>query len=334
MNLAHDAGETQHDHGGIGLFADHRGARGQSRPFEIGRDHVAHLLGLGRYHVGQGTLAGMRLVAQHCDGGLEPVGEVADLVARPLDDLGVGAQQFIDLFSQRRNLDGIGARNLGAVPLAHRLHGPAELRDGPQGDSGHEGAHRGQHHADHAEDNEGLSAKIRNQLEDFGEIAGHGDAVALLVERDRALDHAQLRAEGVVGDFGAAAERVRRAAHAWQVDADHRGREIDQGTVLLADDPVPARARPVEARIGQCDVRGLGITGFEQRPGKAFDVKVERLGQRRVEGPGIEVGQQNACGHQGEHQPAGGKPEHGSGDGALAQHVRPLSGRPCWERRA
>src|SRR5690606_18164671 len=99
--------------------------------------------------------------------------------------------------------------------------------------------------------NEGLTAKVGDQFENLGEVAGHSYPIALAPKRHRSLDHAQLCAKRVVDDFRTAAESVGRRPDTGQIDTHYGGGEVDEPTIFLTDDPVPARTWSLETRIGQ-----------------------------------------------------------------------------------
>ncbi len=74
-----------------------------------------------------------------------------------------------------------------------------EPADRPQRNAGDDKAHDGQHDADRAQHDQRLAAELVDQLEDFVEIAGDHDLVAVLPSAvTAALDHADLGAEGIV----------------------------------------------------------------------------------------------------------------------------------------
>jgi hypothetical protein len=58
-------------------------------PIEMMRDLGAHDFGLLHHFVGQRALMRARFVAHYAQGSLERVREIADMGARPLDDLAV-----------------------------------------------------------------------------------------------------------------------------------------------------------------------------------------------------------------------------------------------------
>ena len=81
----------------VGDVADHARPRRNPRPIEMVRDLDAHDLGLLHDLVGQRPLMRSGLVADHAQRSLERMGEIADMGARPIDDLAVGLDQRVQL---------------------------------------------------------------------------------------------------------------------------------------------------------------------------------------------------------------------------------------------
>ena len=114
--------------------------------------------------------------------------EVAHLVAGPLDDLGVRAQQLIDLFGQRRDLARIIAGDAFGLALAHLLDRLAQSVDRSQRQPRDDAAHDRQRDAHSAEHDQRLAAELADQVEALVEVAGDDDVQRPAVAGDQPLD--------------------------------------------------------------------------------------------------------------------------------------------------
>ncbi len=213
VELGHDAPQAFEHRAGIRALAHHAGPRRQPRLVEIGRDDPAHIVGFVQHRFGQRRLAAVGFVAQHRQGRFQPMGKIAHLGPRPFDDLGIGSQQFVELFGQRRDLLGIRPLDGRLVALAHRLDRLAQPLDGPQCKARDHAAHGRKddpHHRQHDDrlPPEGIDPAFHVRI-----IPRDGDhEPPHVVERDPALDRAQ-RLPVIVGDQprtrAPGAERVR-----------------------------------------------------------------------------------------------------------------------------
>ena len=140
-----------------------------------------------------------RLVDDDGERRLQRMREIADMGARPLDDLAIGVDQRVDLARQRRDLDGkFALQALGAAGADRRqaLRNPRERSQAE--------AHlqrRGQQKRDgqRRESDDDGAVEAARFLVDLGRIAGHRDQVfAVVAEVDVALDQAQLLVLGAL----------------------------------------------------------------------------------------------------------------------------------------
>ena len=83
----HRPDDARHDRLDLGHRADHLGPRRDARPFEVVVDLRPHQFRLLGHLVGERPASGPRLVGDDAERRLQRMGKVADLGARPLDDL-------------------------------------------------------------------------------------------------------------------------------------------------------------------------------------------------------------------------------------------------------
>ena len=90
----------------IGDVADHARSRRDPCAVEMMRDLRAHDLGLLDHLRGERSFLRARLVPDHAERRLERVREIADMGARPIDDLAIGLDQRVQLLLERSDLVG------------------------------------------------------------------------------------------------------------------------------------------------------------------------------------------------------------------------------------
>ena len=90
----------------IGGVADGASAGGDARPVEMVGDLDAHQLSLLDHFARERIVPFTRFVGDDAERSLERVGEIADMGARPVDDLPVRLDQGIELLLQRLDLGG------------------------------------------------------------------------------------------------------------------------------------------------------------------------------------------------------------------------------------
>src|SRR5690606_28681773 len=81
MDLAHDPRESLQHEARIGPLSNDRRPSGEARPFEIGRDQIAHFFGFTGNNIGQPPPASAGLVAQDRYWRLETMRQVPHLIA-------------------------------------------------------------------------------------------------------------------------------------------------------------------------------------------------------------------------------------------------------------
>ena len=88
----------------IGDVADHARSRRDPRPVEMMRDLRAHDLRLLDHLGGERAFLRPRFVADDTERCLKRMREIADMGARPVDDLAIGLDQSIQFLLQRPDL--------------------------------------------------------------------------------------------------------------------------------------------------------------------------------------------------------------------------------------
>ena len=224
----------------IGDGAQALGAGGATGPVEIETDLVAHDVGLLLDLVGEPALVTGGLVVEDAQGSLQGVGEVADLGAGALDDLGVGLDHEIELAGDRLDLLGIVAADAVAVALADRVELAAQELKGAEAVAHLDDDRAEEAQAKDAEDeHEGIRVSPDLALQ-LVEVAGDENRVlgVAAFESVALLDAAQLGGVGVeeveAGDALAVARRELDGARR-QLLVEKRG----GGEASAADRPAP-----------------------------------------------------------------------------------------------
>ena len=124
----------------IGGVADHARSRGDPGAVEMVGDLGAHHFGLLGHLRRERAFMRARFVADHAERRLERVREIADMGARPVDDLAIGLDQLVQLLLQRPDLVrqlafellGVARADRGEIlaDAAERLQPEADLEKG------------------------------------------------------------------------------------------------------------------------------------------------------------------------------------------------------------
>ena len=163
----------------LGDAADDADARGHARAIEVEIDLGGHGVGLLDDLARERRGIAARLVDQHRQRRLERVREIADVGARPLDDLLVGLEQRVELLLQRLDLGGELAVEPRRLARADRRQALLHPRQREQAEADLEQGDGEQAEAGQRQRLNELAAEGGDVLLDLAQLAGDGDRVAL-----------------------------------------------------------------------------------------------------------------------------------------------------------
>ena len=157
-------------------------------------DLVTHQLRLFDDFSGKRAIFLTRFVGDDAERRLERMGEIADMGARPVDDLAVGLDQGIELLLERPDLGGKFAPEPLRIARADRSKVMADGAERREAEADLEQRRHHEPEPEHAECSNQHHAELAEVAFDLGRIAGDGVGIGSGLSAcrpDLALDHAQ-----------------------------------------------------------------------------------------------------------------------------------------------